>query len=132
MIRLRGHHLFCMTLFTGHGYDERFTENMSELLRRLTEGSDSKILLVAEDDSVCAACPNLEGKYCDLGNEDVKARDCHAREALSIECGRIYSYQELKRGLAKVNESEFDRVCANCTWWKQGFCSYEMFRNSIE
>lgn len=91
MIHLRGHHLFCMTLFTGHGYDERFTENMRRHLEDLKKAKDSKTLLVAEDDSICAACSNLVGSCCALGDEDVKARDRHARETLSLECGRIYA-----------------------------------------
>lgn len=132
MIRLRGHHLFCMVLFTGHGYDERFTRNMSELLRTLKSDEDASILLVAGDDSVCAACPNLKGISCGLGNGDVTARDLHAREALSLACGQVYPYQALQKALSKVTETEFNRVCANCSWWQQGFCSYEQFKKSIE
>ena len=132
MIRLRGHHLFCMTLFTGHGYDEHFTENMSEIISRVKSDEHAKILLVTEDDSICAVCPNLKGSYCGFGNDNVKMRDHHACEALSITCCRVYPYHELRQALLSVTESEFDRVCGNCSWWKQGFCSYEMFRKNIK
>lgn len=132
MIRLRGHHLFCMALYAGHGYDEHFTENMSEILTKLKNDKNAKILLVAEDDSICTACPNLRGKYCSLGHNDVKARDRHAHIALSITCGGIYSYHELHKSLMSVTKSDFDRVCGNCSWWQRGFCSYELFRKSIE
>ena len=132
MIQLRGHHLFCMALFSGHGYDERFTENMATVLDKLKQNEDEKVLLMAGDDSICAACPNLNGTQCKLGNADVKSRDAHARDALSVTCGRIYPYGELRKRLANVSQEEFDLVCCNCAWWRKGLCSYEMFRKSIE
>lgn len=39
MRRLRGHHLFCGTLFQGCGYDEAFTRQMTETLAALAQGS---------------------------------------------------------------------------------------------
>lgn len=132
MIHLRGHHLFCMTLFSGHGYDERFTENMAALLEKLKQNGDERVLLMAGDDNICAACPNLNGTHCRLGNDDVQSRDAHARHALSVSCGRVYLYSELRKRLASVSQEDFDLVCGNCTWWRKGFCSYEMFRKSIE
>ena len=35
MTRLRGHHLFCATLFQGSGYDQAFTAQMERTLAAL-------------------------------------------------------------------------------------------------
>ena len=37
-MRLRGHHLFCATLFQGCGYDQAFTDRMWQTLSRLEAG----------------------------------------------------------------------------------------------
>ena len=55
MTRLRGHHLFCATLFQGSGYDQAFTAQMERTLAALEAGED--FTLCAGPDSLCAACP---------------------------------------------------------------------------
>ena len=40
---VRGHHLFCMTLFSGHGYDQAFAENMAQLIDTLQAGESFQI-----------------------------------------------------------------------------------------
>ena len=40
MTRLRGHHLFCATLFQGSGYDQAFTAQMERTLAALEAGED--------------------------------------------------------------------------------------------
>ena len=56
---LRGHHMFCMALFSGHGYDEAFTQNMSALIEEGRLGG--RFRLVQGHDAVCGACPNRQG-----------------------------------------------------------------------
>ena len=40
-MRLRGHHLFCATLFQGYGYDGEFVARMQEVLSALGQGAIS-------------------------------------------------------------------------------------------
>ena len=69
MTRLRGHHLFCATLFQGSGYDQAFTAQMERTLAALEAGED--FTLCAGPDSLCAACPNLRpGERCAHGMAD--------------------------------------------------------------
>ena len=73
MIRLRGHHLFCCTLFQGSGYDGTFASRMAQVMERLQAGEE--ICLVEGCDDVCAACPNRRGEAgCALGTENVARR----------------------------------------------------------
>ena len=55
---VRGHHLFCMTLFSGHGYDQAFAENMAQLIDTLQAGESFRLVL--EQDSVCSASAGQE------------------------------------------------------------------------
>ncbi len=50
MREIRGHHLFCMALFAGHGYSQEFVENMAAVIRELEEGES--FCLASRQDSV--------------------------------------------------------------------------------
>ena len=83
MTRLRGHHLFCVTLFQGSGYDQAFTAQMERTLAALEAGED--FTLCAGPDSLCAACPNLRpGERCAHGTSDVARRDAAALAAVGV------------------------------------------------
>lgn len=89
MIRLRGHHLFCCTLFQGSGYDGTFASRMAQILERLQAGEE--ICLVEGCDDVCAACPNRRGEAgCALGTENVARRDAAARQATGVSLGEEF------------------------------------------
>ena len=74
MKKIRGHHLFCMTLFSGHGYDAAFTNAMKNTIFSL-QGGES-ILLCSGEDEICQSCPNQrQAGGCALGTEDALQRD---------------------------------------------------------
>ena len=78
-IKLRGHHLLCLSGFQGYGYDEDFTQNMSDinLKRKL---SDTTVSLTDSPDDICAACPNLKGNICE--NELQNQEHCRAKQVV--------------------------------------------------
>ena len=99
MTRLRGHHLFCVTLFQGSGYDQAFTAQMERTLAALEAGED--FTLCAGPDSLCAACPNLRpGERCAHGTSDVARRDAAACAlgGCSKGCAPSALYSLLKEG----------------------------------
>lgn len=65
MTRLRGHHLFCVTLFQGSGYDQAFTAQMERTLAALEAGED--FTLCAGPDSLCAGCRWRKAGLCSWG-----------------------------------------------------------------
>lgn len=126
-MRLRGHHLFCTALFSGHGYDEAFTENMKAVLDRLKAGE--KIELAEGPDQVCSACPNLlEGGSCSLGEPNVRQRDAGAFRVLGLLPGEGLDRREANRRLSRLTEEEFQAVCGECRWQKEGLCSLKLLQ----
>lgn len=123
MTRLRGHHLFCVTLFQGSGYDQAFTAQMERTLAALEAGED--FTLCAGPDSLCAACPNLRpGERCAHGTSDVARRDAAALAAVGLQPGQRLSPSQAGERLRQVTESQWESVCAGCRWRKAGLCSW--------
>lgn len=130
-MRLRGHHLFCTALFSGHGYDRAFTEKMKETLSALEAGKPME--LGFGPDELCAACPNRrEDGGCELGTENVLQRDGDSFAVLGLEPGTSLNWKEAGERLAQVTDEEFFRVCGDCRWQKAGLCSPELLRERCE
>ena len=122
---LRGHHLFCTALFSGHGYNQAFAENMAALIEEGRSGGE--FLLVQGQDGVCAACPNREeGGGCALGTEDAARRDREALAVLDLAPGDRLSWRDIAARLERLSPEDFRRVCGGCRWAREGLCSYEL------
>lgn len=126
-MKLRGHHLFCTALFSGHGYSEAFTENMQSILGALQAGEP--IELTCGPDQVCMACPNLSGEGgCALGTEDVCRRDQSALRVLDLKEGGTLTWKQSQERLADLTEALFQSVCGSCRWQREGLCSFQLLR----
>lgn len=130
MREIRGHHLFCMALFAGHGYSQEFVENMTAVIRQLKEGEGFR--LVSRQDSVCAACPNLlPDGGCTHGTEDVLARDAAALRVLGLSQGAVLTWQETRLRLQGLDEESFQTVCGGCRWAREGLCSLALLQKQL-
>lgn len=125
MKQVRGHHLFCMTLFSGHGYDGRFAENMGRLIGGFQAGEE--LQLCGGQDAICGACPNREtGGGCALGTEDVQRRDTVAQKVLGVGPGQVLSWDDAMEKLRTLTGPQFQAVCGGCRWAAEGLCSFEL------
>lgn len=117
-MNLRPHHALCIQKFTGHGYDERFTAHMTELVERLRDWPDTGIALVKGCDDVCAHCPNRVGKRC-VSQGKVERMDALTLEHLGLCETERLSWRELSERARTVLASEgFERVCGHCEWYE--------------
>lgn len=124
-MKLRGHHIFCTALFSGHGYDKHFTEKMHSIILDWQQGGSARI--VVGTDEVCSACPNLTEKNgCTLGTEDVLSRDAAALKVLKLAENQPLTWSKAGELLSQITREDFQAVCGSCRWQKEGLCSYEM------
>lgn len=114
-IILRPHHLLCIKFFVGRGYSEEFTANMYKAIAALNENDSVKITLSA--DTLCCACPNLNGKLCET-EAKVCRYDKKTAEFLNLEDGKTYSYNDLKAKIEEkiFSQNKFDDICLDCEW----------------
>lgn len=126
-MKLRGHHLFCTTLFSGHGYSDDFTERMNWVLSLLRQGEPAK--LCVGSDLLCEVCPNRVGEQdCALSTENAAERDLAALRVLHLAPGETIGQEELFCRIRQLTEQKFQAVCNDCRWQKEGLCSYELLQ----
>ena len=127
MIRLRGHHLFCTTLFQGCGYDETFTVRMKETLAALEAGTF--FTLCQGSDVLCGACPHRTGEGCALGTEDVLRRDEAALNAVGLTPGEELSFAQAGERLKKLRRSSGFLSAAAAVGKKRDFAPGNCFKS---
>ena len=114
---IRGHHLLCLKGFQGYGYDEAFTENMTEInsLRKLPE---TTVTLTDSPDDICKACPNLKNDLCvdRTHNERIVKMDGEVLKKFDYE--KEYESVELFEKVDSIfNTMErVSEICFNCLW----------------
>lgn len=118
--RLRAHHGMCLQFFVGEGYSSDFTLNMSRLKAYLEE-NDPVVTLVAEDDNICAKCPNLMANGCESFDK-VKNYDGRVLKTLGLEPGCRIRYSEFIKLVADsiIATGERKNICGDCEW--TGLC----------
>ncbi len=144
IITLRAHHLLCSRLFTGHGYDDRFTERMGEAVSRMRVGhyknpvaypmSDA-VKLICSCDYVCEMCPNRINESgikdkpdlcgCRLGTEDVHLKDKLTLKYTGLRENEAYTLEALEKAVRNITAVQFKDICGACRWYKEGYCRYE-------
>lgn len=154
VLQLRMHHVLCCPQFTGHGYNDIYTENLQAIVWLLRE--NCAVQLTLDPDVICAECPNLlipdhelylNGKkqakkstdsvfdegVCALNNNDAVERDSILLSTLMLDGQTIYSSRELF-GLIKkrITEEMFNCCCSSCKWKKGKYCSYEKLMTQLE
>lgn len=141
ILTLRGHHLLCSRLFSGHGYNEEFAKRMGEVVSRtglenykptVTYEMAEKVRLICGNDYVCEKCPNLISEntevFCNLGDDDVKSKDRKTLKYAGLKENNIYTLEELQEGVDKITREQFEEICGTCRWFKGGYCSFEMLK----
>ena len=116
-MNLRPHHLLCIQKFTGHGYDETFTEHMTAVAGKLA-GTQMQITVTEGCDDLCAACPNKTDGIC-TSLEKVDFMDRSVLHICDLSYGDILPWGEAsKRARERIFETdEFECVCDSCEWF---------------
>lgn len=118
-MNLRPHHLLCIQKFSGHGYDEAFTEHMTSVLAILTENKNTSVTVTEGCDILCVRCPhNTDGACASL--EKVALMDKSTLELCGLSYGDTVPWVELaSKARGRIFETDdFCTVCSSCQWFE--------------
>lgn len=131
MLEFRPHHFLCTVGFEGKGYSPEFVEGYRQIASRLRDrpdGVEVPIRVVGATDSICAPCPNRRETLC-TSQPKIEALDEAHRRHFGFEPGLELTWGEARsRIVERMNESDFDRICAPCGWRELGICQAALRR----
>lgn len=124
---LRGHTLLCFQGFRGEGYSPSFIANLGEIHARLFRNPGTVIRVVAQPDTVCAACPNLDLRGCALkgeaSEEAMQRQDRDVLRRLEMKEGEIRPWGKiLERIIDRIDPNLLPEICGSCPWLPLGYC----------
>lgn len=129
---LRPHHLLCLPLFAGAGYDQRFAAHMAAVRAALVRCPDTPVRLTAGADAICGVCPNRTENGCALGETDVRDKDTAVLRMLGAAAGTEQPWAAWMRLLRDRLEAEaFAACCGTCRWYGRP-CGYPRLRTDID
>ena len=121
MIKLRGHHIFCLLGYRGMGYSEEYVKNMTFLHQTLRDNPKQWIQLIKGPDQLCEKYPNSGEYHCQDNN--IYDMDATILEKLGLEIGQILKWEEIEAHIKKyVKPSDIQAICKNCSWRSYGVC----------
>ena len=121
-MKLRPHHLLCTQGYSGKGYSNDFTDNMTAITNRLRGEDNVSVEIVFSTDDICTKCPRKLGEDLCNENDKVKTFDKKVVDYFGIE-EKSYVYQDIIREInAKMTASMIDDICGNCSWYPISAC----------
>lgn len=131
-MKIRAHHLLCMQLYEGKGYNDNFCKGMEHVIEELRK-NNSYFTLHKETDVICENCPNrMNETECRLGNEDVEIKDIKVMHALNLEFNEMVTYKTINKVLeTKIDVYNFSNICGTCRWFRENICNYDKWKNSF-
>lgn len=133
MIQLRAHHLLCIQNYTGHGYDEAFTEHMNQVTASLAKNPEQIIQICEGCDELCSVCPNREevaanesgkltGQNAFICNspDKVEKMDSAVMRICALDIGARLAWQAARQKAKTLilQTEQFEAVCGECSWYE--------------
>lgn len=117
LLKLRGHHLICLHLFRGEGYDPEFIENLMKILERAEAGE--AIVVSKGADDVCKMCPYLEERTCLYDKDsdaEMREMDKTALKLLGLRTEDEIRWLNIRKKLPDVFPEWAQKYCMECDW----------------
>ncbi|PID01600.1 hypothetical protein CSV67_13760 [Sporosarcina sp. P2] len=121
MIKLRGHHIFCLLGYRGMGYSEEYTANMTKIHDVLRERPDTLIQIIKGPDSLCAKFPKGQPYHCE--DDGIYERDSVILHSLGLKVSDVLPWREVERRIRlHVVPDDIVVICETCSWRSYGYC----------
>lgn len=121
LIKLRGHHIFCLLGYRGMGYSEEYVANMTEVHSALREHLDTLIQIIKGPDHLCSKFPDDQPYHCQ--DKGIYSRDKEIVKRLGLTYSDVLPWREVERRIrVHVKASDIAVVCETCSWRSYGVC----------
>jgi len=118
MIKLRAHHLLCLSRFKGGGYNKKIREKIRKIQNKIKKNPNVIIHICRSIDDICISCPFINQKRCEKKediNKDIKLQDQNVLKFLKIKNNQKIKAKDIILLLnKKIKNEELKRICKGC------------------
>ncbi|MDD5700124.1 MAG: DUF1284 domain-containing protein [Candidatus Nanoarchaeia archaeon] len=137
MIRLRAHHLLCLSRFNENssGYDGDFEKNFTGIFKTILENPDVEIIVKRECDNVCEKCPHIKDGMCNKPSKYkishwIRVQDNKTMRLIKIKPNSIHKARDIFKLVAdKIGNEELKKICKGCEYLDN--CVRDSFNKSL-
>lgn len=127
---LRGHHLICLHFFDGEGYNEKFVENLRNVVGTVEENG---VEVVTGADDVCMSCPFISTDFScrqsAFADEEITMMDEAAVKLLGFKPGDRVYWDGVRELLPGVFPEWYKTYCMQCSW--RSVCNKNCFFSDL-
>jgi len=138
IVKLRAHHLLCYHGFSGHGYDERFVDNMKAIMDKFLANPETVVQIVSGPDVICDSCPHLGKNGCEKGGDPDEEKKTHeldlsVMKVSGIRDSSIMTARKAFESVEKTIDAQMlESICKTCEWLEIGHCRERISRRFFE
>lgn len=103
----------CIENFVGKGYSDAFSKNMTEVINKLRENPE--VRLIKDLDDICKYCPENLGEVCE-SQDKVKTYDEKVLKLLNLREDEKYFWNDLRALSCDIifSKDRREEICGNC------------------
>ena len=123
MIKLRAHHLLCISRFNNVGwYNQEYEKNFKRIFKKIKENPNQSIKIKRNCGDICEKCPYIKNKICNKPSKYkishwVKVMDNKTLRAIRIKPNTNHKASELlKLIINKIKNKELKNICKGCEY----------------
>jgi len=118
-IKIRAHHLLCIPRFYRGGYDEKFANNMKDVVQSIRKNPNQKVkIAIGKNDDLCNSCPYWYKDKCVQSKKIGKwvvSQDKKVAKYLNLKPNSIHKAKDVfNLSMDKVNPKTIKSVCKDC------------------
>jgi hypothetical protein len=116
MPTLRGHHLICLHFFNGEGYDQRFVDNLRDVMNAV---ESQGLTIGSGGDDVCGKCRYLKDGTCqhsEYAEAEIRKMDRKALTLLGLSAGDSVTWNSITNRVPDIFADWFREYCSDCEW----------------
>lgn len=129
-MKLRSHHLLCLTHFQDKEYSHDFTVRVKNIWRKLQDNPQLRVQIVAGPDDVCRFCPHIGNQGCQKGSEEeerqIRVMDERVLASLGLTVHQSFPWQWVRSHIEKIiGPAELWYICSGCEWLSFCMAKYQ-------
>jgi len=124
MIKLRAHHLLCLSRFNNKGkwYSKKYKNNFKKIFLKINKNPSQQIIIINKCDDVCKECPHKKTNLCNKPSKYkishwVRVMDNKTLRLIKLKPNTKHSAKEvLNLIIKKVTNRDLKNICKGCEY----------------